>query len=215
MNLSKLKEYNKKIEIFNNRLERRVINNNFTEEELDTFEQVNGLITESIAVFSPTNRLPSTNLPDTENLELTSEIFLKMKKTGIAYFLLLSIKNPIDFLQKITYFEQELKKVKIINNNFFNYNGVDYEIIYDDSYPSIGGCKDDCIVVNRKKISQAKEDFLITIAHEISHCVLIKNNLQDGFFRKLGILNLEELICEFVAKNCLNLFNIGEEYERS
>ena len=190
-------ELTSKLKSVINRIERKFLKGNLTENEKKFAKKLVDEINEFNEGYTPEYKVNKSAISIKETSE--SIIMDMLDEIGVGYYLLLNIENPIEFISILSILEKELSLV-VFEKNKIIYKDEVIRIKYDDNLKSIGSFLGNCILVNKQKVKESNECVTKTIIHELVHLVLNFSGIQN-IFNKKYLKDLNELLCETISMN--------------
>ncbi|MGL5768137.1 MAG: hypothetical protein ACRCX8_21090 [Sarcina sp.] len=195
--ISECNELTSKLKSVINRIERKFLKGNLTENEKKFAKKLVDEINEFNKGYIPEYKVNKSVISIKETNE--SVIMDMLDEIGVGYYLLLNIESPIEFISILSILEKELSLVVFEKNKIVYKDEIIY-IKYDDNLKSIGSFLGNCILVNKQKVKESNECVTKTIIHELVHLVLNFSGIQN-IFNKKYLKDLNELLCETISMN--------------
>ena len=195
--ISECNELTSKLKSVINRIERKFIKGNLTENEKKFAKNLIIEINDFNEGYIPDYKINKTNI----NIEETDEstIMDMLDEIGVGYYLLLNVERPIEFISILNFLEKELSLIYFEKDKVM-YRDEIVRIKYDDNLKSIGSFSGNCILVNKQKVKESNECVTKTIIHELVHLVLNFSGIQN-ILNKKYLKDLNELLCETISMN--------------
>lgn len=195
--ISECNELTSKLKSVINRIERKFIKGNLTENEKNFAKNLIIEINNFNEDYIPDYKINKTNI----NIEETDESIIMdmLDEIGVGYYLLLNVERPIEFISILSFLENELSLVSFKEGKVVYRDEIIY-IKYDDNLKSIGSFSGNYILVNKQKAKESNECVTKTIIHELVHLVLNFSGIQNVLNKKY-LKDINELLCETISMN--------------
>lgn len=203
--IDKVVLFSKKIKNFSNKVERCFLSGELENNDilLNKFEEINCLLCDEQPIVSELKL---------KLVEKNYKLETFLEKIGVLYFLNTVSVSPIELRVFLSTFEQELKKVYVVDvsNNDYVYNGKKIKIENKNDFDFAGKYLDSSIFCNFQLIENYRMDKKNVIIHEIIHLILFETGLQKELERLFDCKKIDELLADVISKNWDEIINIFE-----